>query len=125
MTPTRTKPRAARKPKRQHKKAATPAVTTTVPVSRTPAPALVVPVQVGARRGPSTGGNATLTSVLFIAGVSLAALLFLIAATLPGTPARFTPVGRVMVDHQQDLVLVGLAAFVITIFVYILTGHGL
>jgi hypothetical protein len=44
---------------------------------------------------------------------------------VPGTPARFTPVGRVVIEHQQDFVLVGVAAFVITVFVYILTGHGL
>jgi hypothetical protein len=66
-----------------------------------------------------------LTGVLFIAGVSFAALLFLLAATVPGTPVRFTPVGRVVIDHQQDFVLVGVAAFLITVFVYILTGHGL
>jgi sorbitol-specific phosphotransferase system component IIBC len=65
------------------------------------------------------------TGVLFIGGVSFAALLFLLAATVPGTPARFTPVGRVVMEHQQDLVLVGIAAFMITVFVYLLTGHGL
>jgi len=65
------------------------------------------------------------TGVLFIGGVSFAALLFLLAATVPGTPARFTPVGRVVMEHQQDFVLVGIAAFMITVFVYLLTGHGL
>ena len=48
-----------------------------------------------------------------------------LAAAVPGTPVRFTTVGRVVFEHQQDLVLVGLAAFVITVFVYLLTGHGL
>jgi len=120
-----TKPRVTtkQKKKRPSKKSA---VTTSTPVETTPTPAVLVPVPVGAKRAASeTTGDPTMTSVLFIAGVTFAALLFLLAATVPGTPARFTPVGRVVIEHQQDLVLVGVAAFVITVFVYILTGHGL
>ncbi len=89
-------------------------------------PSVLVPVPLGARSTASQAdGEGMVTSVLFIAGVSFAALLFLLAATVPGTAVRFTPVGRVVIDHQQDFVLVGLAAFMITVFVYILTGHGL
>jgi hypothetical protein len=120
----KSKPRVVRKPKR--KKATKPAVTTTVPAETTPLPSVLVPVPVGARRTAShAGGEGMITSVLFIAGISFAALLFMLAATVPGTPVRFTSVGRVVIDHQQDFVLVGVAAFVITIFVYVLTGHGL
>jgi hypothetical protein len=125
-TPKSTKPRVVSKPKRHHKKVQKPAVTTTVPAETTPSPSVLIPVPVGARRTASQAGReGMLTGVLFIAGVSFAALLFLLAATVPGTPARFTPVGRVVIEHQQDFVLVGVAAFVITVFVYILTGHGL
>jgi cytoskeletal protein RodZ len=110
-----------------HKKkppAAKPAVTTSTPADTTPVPALLVPV--GARQTRSSGsGDHAVTSVLFIAGVTFAGLLFLLAAAVPGTPVRFTPVGRIVFEHQQDLVLVGLAAFIITVFVYLLTGHGL
>lgn len=130
--PTYTPPRSTthrlkRHVVRKHKKVRKPApVTTSIPALTTPTPAVIVPVAVGARRALShTRGDAAVTSILFIGGVSFAAVLFLLAAALPGTPARFTPVGRVVIDHQQDLVLVGLAAFVITIFVYLLTGHGL
>jgi hypothetical protein len=133
--PTYTPPRStATKPVkrhvvRKHKKASKPKpapVTTSTPELTSPTPSVIVPVPVGARRAISqTSGDAAVTSILFIGGVSFAAFLFLLAAALPGTPARFTPVGRVVIDHQQDLVLVGLAAFVITIFVYVLTGHGL
>ncbi len=92
----------------------------------TPAPAVLVPVPLGAK-GIATraGGDRAITRILFVAGVSFAALLFLLAGTVPGTPARFTPVGRVVIEHQQDFVLVGVAAFAITVFVYLLTGHGL
>ena len=125
-TPKSTKPHVVRKPKRHHKKAQKPAVTTTVPTETTPSPSVLIPVPLGAKRTASqANGEGMVTSVLFIAGVSFAALLFLLAATVPGTPARFTPVGRVVIEHQQDLVLVGIAAFMITVFVYILTGHGL
>jgi len=102
-------------------------VTTSTPVATTPVPAVLVPVPLGAK-GSSTqagGGDPAITRILFVAGVSFAALLFLLAATVPGTPARFTPVGRIVIEHQQDFVLVGIAAFMITVFVYLLTGHGL
>jgi hypothetical protein len=114
---------------RKHKKARKPQpapMTTSIRELTSPTPSAIAPVPLGAHSaGTQTSGDAVLTSILFISGVSLAALLFLLAAALPGTPARFTPVGRVVIDHQQDLVLVGVAAFVITIFVYVLTGHGL
>ncbi len=120
-----TKPRATLKHKpRKPKKAV---VTTSTPVATTPVPAVLVPVPLGAK-GSSTqagGGDPAITRILFVAGVSFAALLFLLAATVPGTPARFTPVGRIVIEHQQDFVLVGIAAFMITVFVYLLTGHGL
>jgi hypothetical protein len=111
--------------KAAHKKrpAAKPAVTTTAPAETTPAPAALVPL--GAKQTRSSGDGSGITSILFIAGVTFAALLFLLAAAVPGLPVRFTPVGRVVFEHQQDLVLVGLAAFIITVFVYLLTGHGL
>jgi hypothetical protein len=126
LTPKSTKQHVVQKPKRHHKKANKPAVTTTAATATTSLPSVLIPVPVAAKRAPSrANGEAMLTSVLFIAGVGFAALLFLLAATVPGTPARFTPVGRVVIEHQQDFVLVGVAAFVITVFVYILTGHGL
>lgn len=119
-------PRVTRKHKVVHKKsrpAAKPQVTTSTPVDTTPAPAVLVPL--GAKQAASSGEGSGITSILFVAGVTFAALLFLLAAAVPGTPVRFTPVGRVVFEHQQDLVLVGLAAFIITVFVYVLTGHGL
>jgi hypothetical protein len=125
-TPESKKARVLPKPKRHQKQAKKPAVTTAVPADTTE-PSIIIPVvPVGARRtGPPTGGEGMVTGVLFVAGVSFAALLFLLAAMVPGTPVRFTPIGRVVIDHQQDFVLVGLAAFLITVFTYLLTGHGL
>ena len=114
------KHKAAPKKKRP---ASQPAVTTSTPTETAPLPATLVPV--GAKAPASPNGDHAITSILFIAGVTFAALLFLLAAAVPGTPVRFTTVGRVVFEHQQDLVLVGLAAFVITVFVYLLTGHGL
>jgi hypothetical protein len=99
LTPNATKRHVIR----HQKKAKKPAVTTTVAPATTSVPSVVIPVPVAARRAPSQAdGEGMLTSVLFIAGVTFAALLFLLAATVPGTPARFTPVGRVVIEHQQD-----------------------
>jgi hypothetical protein len=121
-----TKPRVIPKHKSRQPKPKKAVVTTSTPVETTPVPAVLVPVPLSAKRAPAqSGGDAVMTSILFVAGVSFAALLFLLAATVPGTPARFTPVGRVVIEHQQDFVLVGVAAFVITLCVYIITGHGL
>jgi hypothetical protein len=118
-----TKHRVVRKHK-QHK-AKKPAATKPAPTTA-PEPALVTPVRVGAMRGPvDTAGEGVVTGALFVVGVTFAALLFLLAAAVPGTPVRFTPAGRVVIEHQQDFVLVGIAALVISAFVYVLTGHGL
>jgi hypothetical protein len=114
---------AAKKPKRLVKKAvATPVER---PRGSTTDAIILDQVLVGAKRAPlSTSGDTALTQVLFIAGVTFASLLFLLAAAVPSTAVRFTPVGRVVLEHQQDFVLVGIASLVITVFVYVLTGHG-
>lgn len=113
-------------PKHKPRKPKKAVVTTSTPVATTPEPAVLVPVPLGAKRSSTqSGADPAITRILFVAGVSFAALLFLLAATVPGTPARFTPVGRIVIEHQQDFVLVGVAAFAITVFVYLLTGHGL
>jgi hypothetical protein len=125
VRPQGTTPRVTHKVRRhkvrKHKKAVV-----TAPTETTPASAAVIPPSIPVRAQVSrSSGNAAVASTLFIAGVTFAALLFLLAAAVPGTPARFTPVGRVVIEHQQDFVLVGVGAFVITVFVYVITGHGL
>jgi hypothetical protein len=61
---------------------------------------------------------------LVIAGFGLAALLFLLVLAVPATAARFTPPGRVLMDHQTDLVLVGVAVLLLTALVFAVTGNG-
>ena len=61
---------------------------------------------------------------LVIAGIGLAALLFLLVLAVPSTAVRFTPPGRVLMDHQTDLVLVGVAILLLTALVFALTGNG-
>jgi hypothetical protein len=61
---------------------------------------------------------------LVIAGIGVAALLFLLVLTVPATAARFTPPGRVLMDHQTDLVLVGLAILLLTALLFAVTGTG-
>jgi hypothetical protein len=117
------KKRDVKKPKRAVKIVVSPPVER--PLRSTSDAIILDPVLVGAKRAPlSTSGDTALTQVLFIAGVTFASLLFLLAAAVPSTAVRFTPVGRVVLEHQQDFVLVGIASLVITVFVYVLTGHG-
>jgi hypothetical protein len=61
---------------------------------------------------------------LTIAGVGLAALLFLLVVAVPSTAARFTPPGRVLMDHQTDVVLVGIAVLLVTALLFAVTGYG-
>jgi outer membrane biosynthesis protein TonB len=59
---------------------------------------------------------------LIITGMGLAALLFLLVFAVPATGARFTPPGRVLMDHQTDLVLVGVAILVLTALLFAVTS---
>ena len=52
------------------------------------------------------------------------ALLFFIVLAVPATAARFTPPGRVLMDHQTDLVLIGVAILLITALLFAVTGTG-
>lgn len=59
-----------------------------------------------------------------ISGMGLAALLFLIVVSVPATAVRFTPPGRVVMDHQTDLVLTGIAVLALTALLFAVTGTG-
>ena len=71
----------------------------------------------------ATASDATRRS-LVIAGIAIAALLFLLVVTIPATGARFTAPGRVLMDHQLDLVLMGVAVLLLTAALLAITGTG-
>jgi hypothetical protein len=56
-----------------------------------------------------------------IAGLVVASLLLLIPLALPAMGARFTSVGRAVMDHQTDLLLAGIATLLVTAVVFFLT----
>jgi hypothetical protein len=68
---------------------------------------------------PKSGKNTS--SGLLFAGVALAALLFFIVWAVPTTPARYTHAGRVVIDHQVDLLLAGVGTLLVTAMVFLLT----
>ena len=72
----------------------------------------------------TTDASDAIRRSLVIAGIGLAALLFLLVLAVPATAARFTPPGRVLMDHQTDFVLVGVAILLLTALVFALTGNG-
>ena len=73
----------------------------------------------------ATDESDALRRSLVITGMGLAALLFFLVVFVPATAARFTPPGRVLMDHQTDLVLVGIAILFLTALAFSLTGNGL
>jgi hypothetical protein len=72
----------------------------------------------------TTNGADAVRRSLTIAGVGLAAILFLLVLAVPSTAARFTPPGRVLMDHQTDLLLVGIAVLLLTGLLFAVTGNG-
>jgi hypothetical protein len=83
-------------------------------------PHLNVGSQTAAVTTPTSGDS--LRRALVIAGFGFAALLFLIVVAVPATAARFTAPGRVVIDHQTDLVVAGLAALLLTALLFAVTG---
>jgi hypothetical protein len=61
---------------------------------------------------------------LVIAGLGLAALVFLLVVAVPATPARSTQPGRLVTDHQTDLVLAGVAMLLLTALLFAVTGNA-
>jgi hypothetical protein len=72
----------------------------------------------------ATNESDALRRSLVITGMGLSALLFLLVVAVPSTAARFTPPGRVLMDHQLDLVLVGIALLLLTALLFALAGSG-
>ncbi len=69
-------------------------------------------------------GSDVVRSPLVILGIALAAMLFLLVVTVPSTAARFTAPGRVLMDHQTHLVLLGVAVLLLSALLFALTGNG-
>jgi hypothetical protein len=109
------------KPKPHKKKALPPKE---VPAPVTPPPSLEH-INVGSHTAAVTApGGDSLRRALVISGIGLAALLFLIVLAVPVTAARFTLPGRVVIDHQTDLVLAGVASLLLTALLFAITGGG-
>jgi hypothetical protein len=89
--------------------------TTTIPHINVGSPTAAV-------TNPTSGDS--LGRALVLAGIGFAALLFLIVLAVPATAARFTAPGRVVIDHQTDLVLAGIATLLLTGLLFAVTGGG-
>lgn len=70
----------------------------------------------------TTNASDAVQRSLIITGMGLAALLFLLVFAVPATGARFTPPGRVLMDHQTDLVLAGVAILALTALLFAVTS---
>jgi hypothetical protein len=117
------KPKVVRTHKRPKKKKVTHVAVTpkpTKPVTTTP----VVPAGEVAGVDITTTARDPARRALVIAGIGLAGLLFLLVVTVPATAVRFTAPGRVVMDHQTDLVLTGVALLLLTLLLLYVTGTG-
>jgi hypothetical protein len=72
----------------------------------------------------ATNGSEVAHSPVVISGIVLAALLFLLVVTVPSTAARYTAPGRVLMDHQTQLVLAGVALLLVAALLFALAGNG-
>jgi hypothetical protein len=86
--------------------------------------ASVVRIGVVPTAAVATEGSDAVRRTLLIVGIGVAALLFLLVVTVPATGMRFTAPGRVVIDHQTDLVLAGIGTLLLTVLVFALTGFG-
>lgn len=114
----RAKPRVTRKPRVTHVVAQPKSAAERVTKSR------FARIHVGpqtAAFAPAARDGGLLRSFV-IAGLTVAALLFLLVVALPSTQARFTAPGRVLMDHQIDVVLAGVAALVLTGILFAIAG---
>jgi hypothetical protein len=76
----------------------------------------------GVPTAATTDESEALRRSLVIIGLSLAALLFLIVLAVPASGVRFTAPGRVIMDHQTDLVLAGIAVLALTALLFAVTA---
>ena len=69
---------------------------------------------------PENGAEAVRRG-LVIGGIGIAALLFLLVVAIPATAMRFSAPGRIVMDHQTDLVLSGIATLLLTALLFLVT----
>jgi hypothetical protein len=114
--------------KRRHKRvrhvAATPKVHAHVPRVAHVKGASVVKIRDVPTAAAVTNSSDPTRRPLVIAGLGLSALLFLLVLMIPATAVRFTLPGRVLMDHQLDLVLMGVAVLLLTAVLFAVTGTG-
>jgi hypothetical protein len=116
--------RHARRHKSPHRRGKPKLVVTTPKAHEQVKHASVVRVTDVSTAAVAPSGRDDVRRPIVIAAIGLAALLFLLVLAVPATAARFTPPGRVLMDHQIDLVLVGAALLLLTALLFAITGTG-
>jgi len=109
--------------KRKHVRPQTHVVTTPEPAAAV-APAPLPHLQIGAKTAAVTSSGSPIRRVLVIIGLAITAFFFALVAAVPATEARFTVAGRVVMNHQTDLVLAGVATLLLTAMLFLVTGRG-
>jgi outer membrane biosynthesis protein TonB len=116
------KPRRAHRA-RHHKKRAHVVKTPATP--KDPAPTSSLPFAGGplktepAAATVGTGSAVDLATALLLGAIVCALFLIVVATWVPASRVRWSAPGRMVLDHQTDLVLAGIAALVVTLVVYV------
>ena len=108
---TRVAPRVHTKSARQRRKHArhrTHAAPAPKPLTSV-TPASVARVRIGAETASATSADDHARRLLVTTGLALAAFFFLLVMTVSATGLRLTMAGRVVMDHQADLLIAGIA----------------
>jgi hypothetical protein len=120
------KPKPARRPKhKRHKKKVKHVAVAPKPKAQVKAQvkgANVVRVAGVPAAAVTTNQGDQARNTAVIAATTLAALIFLLVVTVPTTRARFTGPGRMVMDHQTDLVLAGVTVLVLAVIIFALSG---
>jgi outer membrane biosynthesis protein TonB len=118
--PRHTRHKPARRHRRtQPKNAATPGVHPRPTAERLPFAG--GPIKAQRSAATTSKGQADPTTIVPLGGIVVAFFLILVATWVPATRLRTTAAGRAAFDHQTDLVVAGIAAFLISIVIFALT----
>jgi hypothetical protein len=79
------------------------------------------PVAVQRTSASASSGQVVPATLVPLVGVVLALFLIVVATWVPSTRLRATVAGRAAFDHQTDLLVAGIAAFLISIVIFALT----
>jgi hypothetical protein len=79
------------------------------------------PIEAQPTAATAVGNSKDPAVVLLLSGIAAALLFIVIATWIPSSRLRATAAGRIAFEHQTDLVISGIAVFLLSVVVYLIT----